>query len=302
MQGRKALPLMTIVIVLITIIVPYIVLPRTSVQVSIGKLTLSIPIPYSLLGATLTAIAIALELLPLSIIEYRLWRINNEILMEIPTVIRIIRDGLSSGQTLNNVAEILTRAGRGRLSRILAESIMREGMGMTTIKEDLTRISKELGNNYLAMLAAILDTAIRSGAKLQETLDMAYRSFEDIVSYYRDKTNQVKPYLVLIYTVMVIYIVLAGVVIYLMVPSIGRITTSVSAPGIAIPTITTINVQLFSSIIVIGSIIQSIIAGLIIGRIIYGRPTVGLLHASILIIITALINYVMYIMIYLHII
>ena len=301
MQVRKALPLMTVLIVLITIIVPYIVLPRTSVQVSVGRLTLSIPIPYSLLGVTLTAIAIALELLPLSIIEYRLWRINNEILMEIPTVIRIIRDGLSSGQTLNNVAEILTRASRGRLSRILVESIMREGMGMTTIREDLTRISRELGNNYLAMLAAILDTAIRSGAKLQETLDVAYRSFEDIVSYYRDKTNQVKPYLVLIYTVMVIYIVLAGVVIYLMVPSIGRITTSASTPGIALPTIATINVQLFSSIIVVGGIIQSIIAGLIIGRIIYGRPTVGLLHASILIIITALINYVMYTMIYLHI-
>ncbi|ADY02155.1 type II secretion system protein [Vulcanisaeta moutnovskia 768-28] len=286
--------------VVITIIVPYVLLPRGFVQVSIDRLVLDVPIPYSILGSTLTAIAIAIELLPLSITEYRLWRENNEILMEIPTVIRILRDGLGSGQSLSNIAEMLTKVGRGRLSGILAESIMKESMGIITIKEDLTRISRELGNNYLAILAVMLDTAIKSGARLQETLDMAYKSFEDTVSYYLDKASQVKPYLALIYVVMAIYIVLAGIVIYLMVPSISKITVSVSAGGIATPTISMINVQLFSSIIVISGVVQSIIAGLIIGRIVYGRPIVGLLHASILIITITLVNYVMYVMIYLH--
>ncbi len=300
MQRGTTLYLMTMIAVVITIIVPYVLLPRGFVQVSIGRLVLDVPIPYSILGSTLTAIAIAIELLPLSITEYRLWRENNEILMEIPTVIRILRDGLGSGQSLSNIAEMLTKVGRGRLSGILAESIMKESMGIITIKEDLTRISRELGNNYLAILAVMLDTAIKSGARLQETLDMAYKSFEDTVSYYLDKASQVKPYLALIYVVMAIYIVLAGIVIYLMVPSISKITVSVSAGGIATPTISMINVQLFSSIIVISGVVQSIIAGLIIGRIVYGRPIVGLLHASILIITITLVNYVMYVMIYLH--
>ena len=299
---RKILYLGTVTAVIITITLSYIVLPHTTIQVVIGRLTLNISIPYSIIGATLTAVAIAVELLPLSIMEYRLWRINNEIIMEIPTIIRILRDGLGSGQSPSVMAETLTKVGRGKLSSILAESIMKEGMGITTIKEDLARVSRELSNNYLAMLAVILDTAIRSGAKLQETLDMAYRSFEDTVSYYLDKANQVKPYLALIYTVMVIYVVLTGVVVYLMLPSMGRIAANMSAGGIAVPTISTINVQLFSSIIVISSVIQSIIAGLIIGRIIYGKPTVGLLHASILIIIMALVNYVMYVTMYLHLI
>ncbi|MGC8542310.1 MAG: type II secretion protein F [Vulcanisaeta sp.] len=300
MQRGTTLYLMTMIAVVITIIVPYVLLPRGFVQVSIGRLVLDVPIPYSILGSTLTAIAIAIELLPLSITEYRLWRENNEILMEIPTVIRILRDGLGSGQSLSNIAEMLTKVGRGRLSGILAESIMKESMGIITIKEDLTRISRELGNNYLAILAVMLDTAIKSGARLQETLDMAYKSFEDTVSYYLDKASQVKPYLALIYVVMAIYIVLAGIVIYLMVPSISKITVSVSAGGIATPTISMINVQLFSSIIIISGVVQSIIAGLIIGRIVYGRPIVGLLHASILIITITLVNYVMYVMIYLH--
>ncbi|WP_460172917.1 type II secretion system F family protein [Vulcanisaeta sp. JCM 14467] len=302
MQRRTELQLVTMVAVAITITTPYMILPRTTVQVSIGRLVLNIPIPYSILGATLTAIAIALELLPLAITEYRLWRINNEILMETPTIIRILRDGLSSGQSLSNVAEMLARVGGGRLSRMLIESIMKESMGITTIKEDLTRASRELGNDYLAMLAMILDTAIRSGARLQETLDMAYKSFEDTVSYYLDRTNQVKPYLALIYVVMVIYVVLAGVIIYLMVPSISKISLSTSVSGITTLVIPTINVQLFSSVIVIGGVIQSVIAGLIIGRIVYGKPTVGLMHASILIMIITLINYVMYVMTYLHII
>ena len=299
---NKTLYLGTVTVVVITIALSYLILPRTTVQVSIGKLTLNVPIPYSIMGSTLTAVVIAVELLPLSTMEYRLWRMNNEIIMEIPTIIRILRDGLSSGQSLSAMAEMLTKVGRGRLSKILAESITKESMGMATIREDLVRVSRELSNNYLAMLAVILDTAIRSGAKLQETLDMAYRSFEDTVSYYLDKANQVKPYLALIYTVMVIYVVLAGIVIYLMLPSMGKITVNMSAGGITVPTISIINVQLFSSIIIISGIIQSVIAGLIIGRVIYGRSAVGLLHASILIIIIALVNYVMYVTIYLHVI
>lgn len=163
MNRETTLILVVITTIIITITLSYILLPKTYVQVSIGKLTLSIPIPYSVLGVTVTAIAIAIELLPLSIIEYRLWRVNNEILMDMPTIIRIIRDGLSSGQSLSGVAETLTKAGKGRLGRIIAESIRKEIMGVATMREGLTKTSSELGNNYLAMLAAILDTAISQG-------------------------------------------------------------------------------------------------------------------------------------------
>ncbi len=284
-----------------TIALSYVLLPKTYVQVRVGESILSVPIPYNVLGVTLTAIAIAIELLPLAITEYRLWRINNEVFTEIPTVIRVLRDGLGSGQSLGSIAGMLTSVGRGRLGRILAEAITKEGMGMTTIKEELTRRSRELGNEYLAVLAVILDTAIKSGARLQETLDMAYRSFEDAVSYYRDKANQVRPYLALIYTVMAVYVILAGVVIYLMVPSMGRITINASTGAIATPTIATIDVPLFSSIIVMSAVAQSMIAGLIIGRMVYGRAFVGLLHSSILIITVALMNYAMYAIMYLHI-
>ncbi len=94
---------------------------------------------------------------------------------------------------------------------------------------------------------------------------------------------------------------LAGVVIYLMMPSISKITIGASSGVITVPAISIINMQLFSSIIVISGTIQSMIAGVIIGRIVYGRSTVGLLHASILMITLALINYTMYVMIYLRI-
>ncbi|WP_054857424.1 type II secretion system F family protein [Vulcanisaeta sp. JCM 16159] len=302
MRKEVTLQLITIGVVVITIASSYVLLPKTYVQVSIGRLALSVPIPYGILGVTLTAIAIAIELLPLSITEYRLWKVNNDILMDMPAVIRVLRDGLSSGQPLSGIAETLARAGKGRLGRIIAESIRKESMGITTMKEDLTSVSKELGNNYLAMLAVILDTAVKSGAKLQETLDTAYKSFEDLVSYYLERANQVKPYLALIYVVMVIYIVLAGIIIYLMMPSISRITITTSTGTITAPTIPIVDTQLFSSIIVMSGVIQSIIAGVIVGRIVYGRPIVGLLHASILIITLTLINYIMYLTIYLSII
>ncbi len=303
---RRTMVMITIITVTITIALSYVLLPKTYVQTSIGKLTLNVPIPYGILGATLTAIAIAAELLPLSITEYRLWRINNEIILDMPAVVRVIRDGLGSGQSLVGVAEMLTRVGKGRLGRIVAESIRKESMGVTTMREDLTRASEEFSNNYLAMLAVIIDTAVKSGgAKLQETLDMAYKSFEDLVSYQLEKANQVKPYLALIYTVMIVYIVLAGIVMYLMMPSIGRMVIGgVPASAITTPPAVPppIDVQLFSSVLIMSSTVQAVLAGAIIGRVVYGRSVVGLLHASILMIALSLINYSMYLMIYLHVI
>lgn len=302
---RRTMVMITIITVTITIALSYVLLPKTYVQTSIGKLTLNVPIPYGILGgATLTAIAIAAELLPLSITEYRLWRINNEIILDMPAVVRVIRDGLGSGQSLVGVAEMLTRVGKGRLGRIVAESIRKESMGVTTMREDLTRASEEFSNNYLAMLAVIIDTAVKSGgAKLQETLDMAYKSFEDLVSYQLEKANQVKPYLALIYTVMIVYIVLAGIVMYLMMPSIGRMVIGgVPASAITTPAVPPIDVQLFSSVLIMSSTVQAVLAGAIIGRVVYGRSVVGLLHASILMIALSLINYSMYLMIYLHVI
>ncbi len=57
MRRRTIITLITATMMIITIALSYVLLPKTYVQVLIGKLLLSIPIPYSVLGATLMAIA-----------------------------------------------------------------------------------------------------------------------------------------------------------------------------------------------------------------------------------------------------
>ncbi len=52
MRKEVTLRLVTIGVVAITIALSYVLLPKTYVQVSIGKLALSVPIPYGILGGS----------------------------------------------------------------------------------------------------------------------------------------------------------------------------------------------------------------------------------------------------------
>jgi flagellar protein FlaJ len=136
----------------------------------------------------------------------------------------------------------------------------------------------------------ILDSILRRGAKGVESLDMAYRSFEQFSSYNVERDNSLKPYVALVYVIMALYVLLSSIIAYMLVPQVNRISAQIGggAAGISLPTVDS---EAFPILLEYSIIIQSIIAGIIIGLILYNNSIAGLLHGGLLMVVLTVMNY-----------
>jgi len=291
----------SITLILATIATIFIVSPKAPITFQFGKSTITIPIVSNIEYGSTLAMLIAAELLITAIPRYRVWRVNTDVDTELPSVIRVIRDGLSSGLTFNEITGLVRRVGKGRVGETLSRAVAAQMGGESTIRDYILKEAGRIGNENLTSLAIILDTVLRRGAREVEVLDMAYRSFDSYLSYTYEKSNSLRPYVALIYVIMILYVVLASIIAYLLLPQIARMSLS-TVSGVPAPTvgITTIPTQLFATLLGLSIIIQSLIAGAIIGRVTYGKASVGMLHASILMIVLTAVNYILYLTLYLH--
>jgi len=291
----------SIMLILTTIAIIFIVSPKAPITFQFGKSTITIPLVSNIEYGSTLAMLIAAELLITAIPRYRVWRVNTDIDTELPSVIRVIRDGLRAGLTLNEITGLVRRVGKGRVGEILSRAVAAQMGGESTIRDYVLKEAGRIGNENLASLAIILDTVLRRGTREVEVLDMAYRSFDSYLSYTYERNASLKPYVALIYIIMILYVVLASIIAYLLLPQIARMSLS-TVSGVPAPTvsITTIPTQLFATLLGLSIIIQSLIAGAIIGRVTYGKASVGMLHASILMIVLTAVNYILYLTLYLH--
>lgn len=202
------------------------------------------------------------------------------------------------GIPLSRIAELVRPV--GGLGALLAEAIGKEVAGIDTLENALSREAERVGNQHLSTMAAILPSILRTGARLGEALDMMYRLYDQVISYYVEKQSQLKPYMMLIYALMYMYIMLVAIVGYLLMPSLGKFSIAGTAPATPVQSISGISIGFFVSVINIGLIVQSLVTGLIIGRMIYGKARSGLIHASILMTTSSTMNYILYQLIYIH--
>jgi len=293
--------LMSTVLILVMLVVLFIISPKMLITFQFDKSVITIPIMNNINYESMLAVLIATELLLIAIPRYRVWKINTDVDTELPSVIRVIRDGLRAGLTLNEITGLVRRVGKGRVGEILSRAVAAQMSGESTIRDYVLKETGRIGNENLASLAIILDTVLRRGTKEVEVLDMAYRSFDSYLSYTYEKSNSLRPYVALIYVIMILYVVLASIIAYFLLPQIARMSLSTvsGVPALTV-SITIISTQLFATLLGLSIIIQSLIAGAIIGRVTYGKASVGMLHASILMIVLTAVNYILYLTLYLH--
>jgi len=216
----------SITLILATIATIFIVSPKAPITFQFGKSTITIPIVSNIEYGSTLAMLIAAELLITAIPRYRVWRVNTDVDTELPSVIRVIRDGLSSGLTLNEITGLVRRVGKGRVGEILSRAVAAQVSGESTIRDYVLKEAGRIGNENLASLAIILDTVLRRGTKEVEVLDMAYRSFDSYLSYTYERNASLKPYVALIYVIMILYVVLASIIAYFLLPQIARMSLS----------------------------------------------------------------------------
>ncbi|MFP3301399.1 MAG: hypothetical protein RXN84_03115 [Caldivirga sp.] len=281
-------------IFIVIIILSYLLAPKATVGLIIMSRLFYIKLPSNYINVSFYVSSAALMLLITLIPEYRRWRINNIINGELPAFVRVIRDGISAGLTLTESVAVMSKYGTRTLAKMISSRVGQGIIGPGELSNILMELSREFNNNNLALLSIVLNSALRSGVRATEVLDLTYRELDNVITNELDKVNSLRPYVALAYTITIVYVFLGSVVLSVLLPKLTLTAESITG---TLPTgvaqLSGVDTSVLLTLFVYSIVVQAFLIGMLIGRIVYRNIYVGLMHSSAMTIIAVATNYLL---------
>jgi flagellar protein FlaJ len=279
---------------IVIIILSYLLAPKATVGLIIMGRLLYIKLPSNYINVSFYVSSAALMLLVTLIPEYRRWRINSIINGELPAFVRVIRDGIGAGLTLTESVAVMSKYGTRTLAKMISSRVGQGIIGPGELSNILMELSREFNNNNLALLSIVLNSALRSGVKATEVLDLTYRELDNVITNELDKVNSLRPYVALAYTITIVYVFLGSVVLSVLLPKLTLTAGSITG---TLPTgvaqLSGVDTSVLLTLFVYSIVVQAFLIGMLIGRIVYRNIYVGLMHSSAMTIIAVATNYLL---------
>ncbi|MFP3238479.1 MAG: hypothetical protein RXQ00_04670 [Caldivirga sp.] len=279
---------------IVIIILSYLLAPKATVGLIIMGRLFYVKLPSNYINVSFYVSSAALILLVALIPEYRRWRINNIINGELPAFIRVIRDGIGAGLTLTESVAVMSKYGTRTLAKMISSRVGQGIIGPGELSNILMELSREFNNNNLALLSIVLNSALRSGVRATEVLDLTYRELDNVITNELDKVNSLRPYVALAYTITIVYVFLGSVVMSVLLPKLTLTAGSITG---TLPTGVTqlsgVDMSVLLTLFVYSIVVQAFLIGMLIGRIVYRNIYVGLMHSSAMTIIAVTTNYLL---------
>jgi len=279
---------------IVIIILSYLLAPKATVGLIIMGRLLYIKLPSNYINVSFYVSSAALMLLVTLIPEYRRWRINNIINGELPAFVRVIRDGIGAGLTLTESVAVMSKYGTRTLAKMISSRVGQGIIGPGELSNILMELSREFNNNNLALLSIVLNSALRSGVRATEVLDLTYRELDNVITNELDKVNSLRPYVALAYTITIVYVFLGSVVLSVLLPKLTLTAGSITG---TLPTgvaqLSGVDTSVLLTLFVYSIVVQAFLIGMLIGRIVYRNIYVGLMHSSAMTIIAVATNYLL---------
>jgi flagellar protein FlaJ len=279
---------------IVIIILSYLLAPKATVGLIIMGRLLYIKLPSNYINVSFYVSSAALMLLITLIPEYRRWRINNIINGELPAFVRVIRDGIGAGLTLTESVAVMSKYSTRTLAKMISSRVGQGIIGPGELSNILMELSREFNNNNLALLSIVLNSALRSGVRATEVLDLTYRELDNVITNELDKVNSLRPYVALAYTITIVYVFLGSVILSVLLPKLTLTAESITG---TLPTgvaqLSGVDTSVLLTLFVYSIVVQAFLIGMLIGRIVYRNIYVGLMHSSAMTIIAVATNYLL---------
>ncbi len=197
---------------------------------------------------------------------------------QIPQILRVLSDAISTGLSLKGALESAAALALRPMRDVLRRVLSLTEVGGVTVEEALWRVAREIPSPNFRRFVLIVTEAARSGARLPEVLDVAARGFATVVEFRLAAASQLRPYVALFYVVVAVFAVLVDVLVYIFLPHLVQLTapapTELGVRAVALERGDVLR------ILYISGFVSSVMGGLIVGRVVYGSPRAGLLHAG----------------------
>ncbi len=201
-----------------------------------------------------------------------------------PRALLDITEGVRSGIPLLDAMEDATHRNYGPVSKELKRSMIKFRM-TSDLKRSLDSLGVNLIRPIVKRMNTILLVANEMGGQIIDVLDASVLLFTDIAEYQDQRRTQLKPYILIVYFGLFIFLAIGYVIL---VTFLGPLSNMAMDPMIAGSGILENLQQIYyyKSILFWAAIIQSIFGGLVAGKISEGFLSAGLKHIVLLMLIT----------------
>jgi flagellar protein FlaJ len=218
-----------------------------------------------------------------AVVEYSNYIWLKQVEASIPRLLRDISESIHSGVTLPKAVEAATAKGYGPLSKELEHVVGLFVLG-NSWQDAVMSLTKRIKSSMVARFATILVEANESGGKISDVLDTSVELFTNLQQYKDEQQNNMKPYIYTIYAAIMIFLVISLVVLS---QFLGPLASSADGnAGLGGSVVSVLDLNYYVSVLFWASVVESLFAGLIAGKIGDRQYLSGLRHSSVLLAVT----------------
>jgi len=240
-------------------------------------------IPLSQKVNNTMAFGLVIALVFPAIVELNNFRWGGQVDKNISRLLEDITEAVQSGVTLPRAIEEASKRDYGPISKELEHTASMLILG-SSWEDSLTSLAQRLRRPSALRLSNLLIEVHHTGGKAVEALAASVDLFSSLDEYREEQHRSLRPYVITIYMAAIIFLIIAYMVLHQFLAPIYGITTSTMKETGLLTNI--LDVNYYNSILFWASIIESIFAGLIAGKMGDRALPAGLHHSVILCMIT----------------
>lgn len=230
------------------------------------------------------AYSILLAILPASIVEFLNNRWLAAVEKNVPRILNDVTEEVKSGQSLINALELKMGSNYGPISNLMKKTLVRFNL-TSNFGEAMTWLGEKLVVPIGKQMSSIFFESYETGGNVTDVLMSSVELFKGIDDDRTHRHSQTRPYIFIIYTGMIVFLLISYVLLnqFLIHLQFNEGISGLSQAGIRL---SSINIDYYLSILFWAAIIESLIGGLVAGKISEGRIGSGLIHSSLMILTT----------------
>jgi flagellar protein FlaJ len=210
----------------------------------------------------------------------------NGVERNIPRLLRDVSEGVQSGIPLLTALEAASRRDYGPISKPLEAAMVRFQL-TSDVAGSLNWLGAELRRNVAKRMATVLTEAYASGGRVNDVLRTSVDLFSSIADYKEERRTQTTPYVLIVYLGTMVFFAISWV---LLVQFLAPLAAKSQDPLIQQSGFlrNMLDIQYYKSVLFWACAMESLLGGLVAGKISEGRVAAGLIHSVTLILMTLL--------------
>lgn len=219
-----------------------------------------------------------------AILEFNNYRWGRQVDKNIPRLLRDIAEAVRSGMTLPKALEEASQRNYGPVSRELEHAISMFSFG-ASFEDSLMSFARRLRRPGALRFSTTLIEAQQTGGRLIEVLNASVELSSSLEEYKDEQYTSMRPYMMTMYMTTIIFLTISYVVLHQFLAPLSAAARNPSMQNSGLLA-GVLDINYYTSLLFWASMLESMFAGLILGKISDRTLSAGLRHSVILTIVT----------------